>query len=76
MQRNYQLFNWIVARINKSMNITGVTKSKIGVLDIFGFEIFEKSSFEQMCINFANERCRHLPVTHLRWKMPYMSQKA
>ena len=51
-----QLFNWIVARINKSMNITGVTKSKIGVLDIFGFEIFEKNSFEQMCIKFANEK--------------------
>ena len=51
-----QLFKWIVARINKSMNITGVTKSKIGVLDIFGFEIFEKNSFEQMCINFANEK--------------------
>jgi hypothetical protein len=51
-----RLFKWLIFRINKSMNITGVTKSKIGVLDIFGFEIFEKNSFEQMCINFANEK--------------------
>lgn len=48
------LFNWIVQKINS----TTCAKSFdhfIGLLDIFGFEQFEKNSFEQLCINFANE---------------------
>ncbi|XP_030075574.1 unconventional myosin-IXb [Microcaecilia unicolor] len=55
------LFDWIVLRINhallnkKDME-ESVTCLSIGVLDIFGFEDFETNSFEQFCINYANEQ--------------------
>lgn len=52
-----EMFNWIVTRINEALAISsGVSQKFIGVLDIFGFEIFEMNSFEQLCINFANEK--------------------
>ena len=55
-----QLFNWLVSGINDSLEgTTARGKSglvSVGVLDIFGFEIFEYNSFEQLCINFANEK--------------------
>ncbi|XP_076612248.1 unconventional myosin-Va isoform X2 [Chaetodon auriga] len=51
-----KLFNWIVEHVNKAL-ITSVTQhSFIGVLDIYGFETFEINSFEQFCINYANEK--------------------
>lgn len=49
-----RLFDWIVGRINKVMAVAEKGKT-IGILDIYGFEIFEVNSFEQLCINYVNE---------------------
>uniref|UniRef100_A0A8C9SWN5 Myosin IXA n=1 Tax=Scleropages formosus TaxID=113540 RepID=A0A8C9SWN5_SCLFO len=56
------LFDWIVFRINHALlNNRDLEESilSIGVLDIFGFEDYENNSFEQFCINFANEHLQH-----------------
>lgn len=57
-----KLFLWIVARINASLDKTKGRGSKqfIGILDIAGFEIFENNSFEQLLINFTNEKLQQL----------------
>jgi len=52
-----RMFDWLVTQVN--VNIAGdlsASLNAIGVLDIFGFEIFEHNSFEQLCINFCNEK--------------------
>eukprot|EP01060_Flectonema_neradi_P039446 TRINITY_DN868_c0_g1_i1.p1 TRINITY_DN868_c0_g1~~TRINITY_DN868_c0_g1_i1.p1 ORF type:complete len:1427 (+),score=281.74 TRINITY_DN868_c0_g1_i1:715-4995(+) len=49
-----QLFQWEVDAINKTTDI-GTGENWIGLLDIFGFEDFEINTFEQICINLANE---------------------
>lgn len=54
------LFEWIVARVNKSMVPRQASHNVIGVLDIYGFEIFENNSFEQLCINYVNESLQQL----------------
>uniref|UniRef100_A0A672IWV3 Methyl-CpG binding domain protein 3b n=1 Tax=Salarias fasciatus TaxID=181472 RepID=A0A672IWV3_SALFA len=52
-----QLFTWTVERLNSALRSQrGQAKSFIGVLDIYGFETFERNSFEQFCINYANEK--------------------
>ncbi|XP_074064785.1 unconventional myosin-Vb isoform X1 [Macrotis lagotis] len=51
-----QLFNWIVGHVNKALHTALKQHSFIGVLDIYGFETFEVNSFEQFCINYANEK--------------------
>lgn len=52
-----QLFTWTVQRLNSALRAKREKpKSFIGVLDIYGFETFDRNSFEQFCINYANEK--------------------
>nr|XP_025043501.1 unconventional myosin-Vb-like [Pelodiscus sinensis] len=51
-----QLFKWIVSRINKALRASCRPHASIGILDIYGFETFAVNSFEQFCINYANEK--------------------
>uniref|UniRef100_A0A8C8SNA2 Myosin VB n=1 Tax=Pelusios castaneus TaxID=367368 RepID=A0A8C8SNA2_9SAUR len=60
-----QLFNWIVEHINKALHTTVKQHSFIGVLDIYGFETFEVNSFEQFCINYANEKLQQQFNSHV-----------
>ena len=60
-------FSWIVRRVNSVLQTVGAESSAaaggavvIDILDIFGFENFETNSFEQLCINFANEKLHQL----------------
>ncbi|WAQ94639.1 MYO1D-like protein [Mya arenaria] len=61
-----RMFTWIVKRINeaidpKTAGVEFVGKNTvIGVLDIYGFEIFDNNSFEQFCINYCNEKLQQL----------------
>ena len=51
-----RLFGWLVARCNDKLVDDRAASAFIGILDIFGFEAFKVNSFEQLCINYANER--------------------
>ncbi|KAH9805028.1 Myosin-15 [Citrus sinensis] len=51
-----RLFDWLVEKINRSVGQDMNSQMQIGVLDIYGFESFKHNSFEQFCINFANEK--------------------
>ncbi|XP_043968805.1 unconventional myosin-Ih isoform X1 [Gambusia affinis] len=56
-----QTFTWLVNRINESMeNKDSSRKTVIGLLDIYGFEVFYVNSFEQFCINYCNEKLQQL----------------
>uniref|UniRef100_A0A8B9UGL0 Myosin IG n=1 Tax=Anas zonorhyncha TaxID=75864 RepID=A0A8B9UGL0_9AVES len=61
-----RLFSWIVGRINAGIAARGYDVrlhgkgTVIGVLDIYGFEIFDTNSFEQFCINYCNEKLQQL----------------
>uniref|UniRef100_A0A8C7QS50 Myosin IH n=1 Tax=Oncorhynchus mykiss TaxID=8022 RepID=A0A8C7QS50_ONCMY len=54
-------FTWLVNKINDSMeNKDSSRKTVIGLLDIYGFEVFYVNSFEQFCINYCNEKLQQL----------------
>ncbi|XP_026231781.1 unconventional myosin-Ib isoform X5 [Anabas testudineus] len=56
-----RLFTWLVTRINESIKAQAKTRHKVmGVLDIYGFEIFEDNSFEQFIINYCNEKLQQI----------------
>uniref|UniRef100_A0A8D2B2W7 Myosin IH n=1 Tax=Sciurus vulgaris TaxID=55149 RepID=A0A8D2B2W7_SCIVU len=56
-------FTWLVNKINCSLVNKDVTKKTvIGLLDIYGFEVFDKNGFEQFCINYCNEKLQQLLI--------------
>ncbi|XP_075332039.1 myosin-4-like isoform X2 [Odontesthes bonariensis] len=60
-----RMFKWLVGRINLSLYTALPRQYFIGVLDIAGFEIFELNSFEQLCINFTNEKLQQYFNHHM-----------
>ncbi|CAH2050292.1 unnamed protein product, partial [Iphiclides podalirius] len=72
-------FDRIVERINALLcqnKPQGVEQLSIGILDIFGFENFQKNSFEQLCINIANEQIQYYFNQHIfTWEQQeYMAE--
>uniref|UniRef100_A0A8B9LSP4 Unconventional myosin-Ib n=1 Tax=Astyanax mexicanus TaxID=7994 RepID=A0A8B9LSP4_ASTMX len=56
-----RMFSWLVTRINESIKAQTKSRKKVmGVLDIYGFEIFEDNSFEQFIINYCNEKLQQI----------------
>ncbi|KAI1892782.1 hypothetical protein AGOR_G00137070 [Albula goreensis] len=60
-----RMFNWLVGRINKTLYTALPRQFFIGVLDIAGFEIFDFNNFEQLCINFTNEKLQQFFNHHM-----------
>ncbi|KAK2153501.1 hypothetical protein LSH36_295g04091 [Paralvinella palmiformis] len=54
-----RLFDYLVSAVNQAM-AQPVEEINIGILDIYGFEIFQKNGFEQFCINFVNEKLQQI----------------
>lgn len=65
------LFCWIVEKINSNLfkKVNKMTRV-IGILDIYGFEVFDENSFEQFCINYANEKLQQ----YFNWHMFKLEQ--
>uniref|UniRef100_A0A669QA09 Unconventional myosin-Ia n=1 Tax=Phasianus colchicus TaxID=9054 RepID=A0A669QA09_PHACC len=56
-----RLFDWLVNRINTSIKVKpGKQRKVMGVLDIYGFEIFQDNGFEQFIINYCNEKLQQI----------------
>ncbi|KAK7097804.1 myosin heavy chain, striated muscle-like [Littorina saxatilis] len=60
-----RMFEWLVKRVNKTLDTKKKRQFYIGVLDIAGFEIFDFNSFEQLCINYTNERLQQFFNHHM-----------
>ena len=60
-----QLFRWLVSVLNTSLCPPDTASHFIGVLDIYGFESLEVNSFEQLLINYANEKLQLLFTEHV-----------
>uniref|UniRef100_A0A8C0A0R4 Uncharacterized protein n=1 Tax=Anas zonorhyncha TaxID=75864 RepID=A0A8C0A0R4_9AVES len=60
-----KMFLWMVIRINQQLDTKQPRQYFIGVLDIAGFEIFDFNSFEQLCINFTNEKLQQFFNHHM-----------
>ncbi|KAF1484803.1 Myosin-1B, partial [Eudyptula minor novaehollandiae] len=60
-----RMFLWMVIRINQQLDTKQPRQYFIGVLDIAGFEIFDFNSFEQLCINFTNEKLQQFFNHHM-----------
>ncbi|XP_046982892.1 unconventional myosin-Ia [Schistocerca americana] len=58
-----RLFTWLVTRINDSTKVKRYGRRKVlGILDVYGFEVFDKNGFEQLIINFCNEKLHQVVV--------------
>ncbi|PAA70003.1 hypothetical protein BOX15_Mlig001576g2 [Macrostomum lignano] len=61
----HRMFAWLVARVNQTLDTKAKRQFFIGVLDIAGFEIFDFNGFEQICINYTNERLQQFFNHHM-----------
>lgn len=76
-----KLFSWIVSQVNSAIDPASTdayvpNSTVIGVLDIYGFEIFGKNSFEQFCINYCNEKLQQLFIGEFAisvWSLCHLS---
>lgn len=61
-----RMFNWIIYKLNQTLLPPSTAQSHyIGLLDIFGFEVFPENGFEQFCINYTNEKLQQLYVSYI-----------
>ncbi|XP_052069633.1 myosin heavy chain, striated muscle-like isoform X2 [Mytilus californianus] len=60
-----RMFKWLVTRVNQTLDTKNKRNYFIGVLDIAGFEIFNYNTFEQLCINYTNERLQQFFNHHM-----------
>ncbi|CAF1414740.1 unnamed protein product [Rotaria magnacalcarata] len=61
----HRMFCWLVERVNTTLDVKAKRQYFIGVLDIAGFEIFDYNGFEQLCINYTNERLQQFFNHHM-----------